>query len=105
MFGRVQAQSRAIRGASNAMREYASRAAHLPIDTTGAERAVSGFMSAAAAEHLADDIRADMDELDVHLVDTAEVLDDLAAHWDHADAATAADFERIAASLHGRPGD
>jgi hypothetical protein len=99
VFGRVQAQSRVIREASNALGTYASRVLDVPVDAGRAVNAVPGFMSAEAARLLAEDVRADVREIHAHLLDTAEVLADLAEHWELADAATAADFEQIAAAL------
>lgn len=104
MFGRVQAQARVIRDASNAMGAYASRVLDVPIDAGRAANALPGFMSAEAVRELDEDVRADARELNAHLLDTAAVLADVAEHWALADAATAADFERIAAD-HGRARD
>lgn len=111
MFGRVQAQARAIRAASKPMAEYASRASQLQHGAaeaaTRAASALPGFMCADAAATITEDIRLDMSKLGEHLADTAEVLEDHAVHWDLADAATAAEFEQIAAALNSpsRPGD
>lgn len=104
MFGRVQAQTRAIRAASTAMGEYAARAAAIGMDGEPAARALPGFLSAGAVRQLDEDVRLDMKELNEHLTDTTEVLADIADHWDLADGATAVEFGEIAEAL-GREGE
>lgn len=105
MFGLVQVESQAIRSASQQMKQYASQAKQLPQSAVqAAQRAESanrGFMCADGAKDFADDLEEDMRELHDHWEDTAEVLEDIAEHWDRADEDAANDFQPIGSDLSG----
>ncbi|WP_030144236.1 type VII secretion target [Glycomyces sp. NRRL B-16210] len=105
MFGFVQVESQAIRNASQQMQQYASQAGSLPDSAVqAAERAESanrGFMCADGAKDFADDLKTDMQELQEHLDDTAELLQDIADDWDEADEHGASVFKPIESDLSG----
>lgn len=105
MFGLVQVESQAIRNASQQMQQFASQVKSLPDSAVQAaeraESANSGFMCADGAKDFADDLQADMQELQEHLDDTAELLQDIADDWDEADAQCASAFKPIESDLGG----
>ncbi|MDA1361679.1 type VII secretion target [Glycomyces luteolus] len=102
---RVQVESGQLRSGAGKMRSFASDASRIPDaverDARSADSANRGFMTGEACEALAEDLKADMKELNEHLKDTAKGLEDAAQDWDDADEQMASGFDEIATRLRG----
>lgn len=102
---RVQVESSRLRSGAGKMRSFASEASQIPDaverEACAADRANRGFMTGEACEALAEDLKADMKELNEHLDDTAKGLEDAAKDWDDVDDQMASGFDEIAGRLRG----
>ena len=100
---RIQVEGQALRTGATKMRSLAAEATRIPEspeqEASDAGRANRGFMTGEACEALAEDLGADMKELNEHLEDTAKGLEDSAKDWDDADQEMASDFDGIGSKL------
>ncbi|MEU6858024.1 WXG100 family type VII secretion target [Glycomyces sp. NPDC046736] len=101
-FG-VQVESSAIRSGAGKMGGFAGEAKQLTPEmereASAADQANRGFMTGEACEAVADDFKQDMRELQEHLEDTQQALEEIAQDWDDNDQGVSEEFDRIGSDL------